>query len=240
MGAKRDLTNMVFGKLKVIEEFPKEQRPNPKKVFWFCECECGKKTIVPTSNLTNGHTTSCGCKRAEVMSKTMTKDITGNKYGRLLVLEETELRSSDGCIVWKCQCDCGNITYVNSNSLKREDIVSCGCLRSKGEQKINKILFEHNVPYKTQFHFPDLKDKKYLYFDFAIYNDDDTLKCLLEYQGIQHYNEDALHGAWKNSPRAHDEMKRQYCKNNNITLIEIPYHDFDKINWEYLENKLNL
>ena len=69
MGAKRDLTNMTFGKLKVIGELPREQRPNPDKVFWYCECECGNKTIVPTSNLTNGHTTSCGCKRAEVMSK---------------------------------------------------------------------------------------------------------------------------------------------------------------------------
>ena len=53
----------------------------------------------------------------------------------LTVLEKTDMRSSDGCIMWKCKCECGNITYVNSNSLKRGDIVSCGCLRSKGEQK---------------------------------------------------------------------------------------------------------
>ena len=35
-------------------------------------------------------------------------------------------------------------------------------------------------------------------------------------------------------------MKRDYCKKNNITLIEIPYYDFDIIDWEYLKNKLGL
>lgn len=240
MGAKKDLTGMIFGKLTVIREVPKNERPNPTKVFWNCKCDCGNETIVLSSNLTNGHTTSCGCKRAEAMAKTMTKNIAGNKYGKLLVLEKTNSRSSDGCVMWKCQCDCGNITYVNSNSLKRGDISSCGCLRSKGEQKINQLLFDNKVSYRTQFHFPDLKDKKYLYFDFAIYNNDNTLKCLVEYQGIQHYDEKVLHGAWKNSPRAHDKMKKQYCKEHNILLIEIPYFDFDKITWEYLENKLNL
>ena len=86
----------------------------------------------------------------------------------------------------------------------------------------------------------DLKDKKYLYFDFAILNDDSSIKCLVEYQGIQHYDVNALHGTWKNAPQEHDIMKREYCKNNNILLIEIPYTDFDIINWDYLKNKLNL
>lgn len=240
MGAKKNLVGETFGKLKVIEEVKKEQRPNPKKVFWKCQCECGNYTFVPTSNLTNGHTTSCGCKRAEVMSKTMSKDLVGNKYGKLTVLEKTNKRSSDGCIIWKCQCECGNITYVNSNSLKSNSIVSCGCLRSKGEQKINQILFDNKVPYKTQFHFPDLKDKGYLFFDFAIYNEDDSLKCLVEYQGIQHYYEDIIHGTWKNTPQEHDKIKREYCKNKGITLIEISYKDFDKIDWEYIKDKLSL
>lgn len=240
MGAKKNLVGQKFGKLTILSEVPKEQRLNPKKVFWVCQCECGNITNVPTSNLTNGHTTSCGCKRAESMAKTMTKDITGNKYGKLTVLEKTNMRASDGCIIWKCKCDCGNITYANSNSLKKEDILSCGCLRSKGEQKINHILFEHCVDFKTQFYFPDLKDKKYLYFDFAIFDEEGELKCLVEYQGIQHYYPEALHGAWKTSPIEHDIMKKEYCAKNHITLIEIPYTDLDVIDWDYLKNKLSL
>lgn len=240
MGVKRDLKDMRFGKLLVIQELPREERPNKKKVYWKCVCDCGKFSIAQTDNLVSGHTTSCGCKRAEVMSQTMKKNLVGQKFNKLLVLEETLERASDGCIMWKCKCDCGNITYVNSNSLKIGNIISCGCVRSKGEKRINSLLFDNNVRYKTQFYFSDLKDKSYLYFDFAIFDELDNLLCLVEYQGIQHFDPGAVHGAWDNLPQAHDQMKREYCKNHNIRLVEIPYTDYDKLDWKYLENKLNL
>ena len=137
--------------------------------------------MVPTSNLTNGHSTSCGCRRAEVMAKTMKKDLVGQKFGKLAVIEETEGRAADGCIIWKCQCECGNITFSTTNLLRRQEVLSCGCLRSKGEQKINQLLFDNNICYKTQYHFKDLKDKGYLYFDFAIFDERDELLCLIEY-----------------------------------------------------------
>lgn len=240
MGAKRNVQNQFFGKLYVLEEVPFEERPNPKKVFWKCQCECGNITIVQASNLLNGHSTSCGCKRAEVMSATMSTNLVGKRFGKLLVAEKTDLRYGDGCIIWKCQCDCGNITYVNTNSLKREDIISCGCLRSKGEQRINQLLYENNINFKSQYHFKDLRDKTYLYFDFAILDEEDCVICLVEYQGQQHYNPEVFHGAWKNNPQPHDEMKRQYCSEHNIPLIEIPYTDYEELTWEYLKNKLNL
>jgi hypothetical protein len=82
------------------------------------------------------------------MSATMSTNLVGKRFGKLLVVEKTDLRYGDGCIIWKCQCDCGNITYVNTNSLKREDIISCGCLRSKGEQRINQLLYENNINFK--------------------------------------------------------------------------------------------
>ena len=240
MGTKRELTGCRFGKLLVVQELPKEERPNKKKVYWKCQCDCGGFSIVQTGNLVSGHTTSCGCKRAEIMSRTMKKNLVGQKFNKLLVLEETQERASDGCIVWKCQCECGNITYVSSNSLKSDAVISCGCVRSKGERKLNSLLFENNVRYKTQFYFPDLKDKGYLYFDFAIFDNSDNLICLIEYQGIQHFDLESIHGTWNNLPQEHDKMKREYCKRHKIKLVEIPYTDYDILDWEYLENKLNL
>lgn len=59
-------------------------------------------------------------------------NIIGNRYGRLVVLSETTERKSGGCVVWKCQCDCGNITTATTRSLLSEDKNqmkrSCGCL----------------------------------------------------------------------------------------------------------------
>ena len=240
MGIKIDLTNQKFNKLTVLREVPKEERKNKKQVEWECQCDCGQITRVITNYLKSGHTKSCGCQRKESMSKLFSLDIIGHKYNKLLVIEKTEQRASDGSVIWKCKCDCGNIHFASTNSLRTGTIQSCGCQRSRGEAKINQILFENNVNYQTQFWFKDLKDKKYLYFDFAILDDEQNVKCLVEYQGIQHYDPTVLHGAWSNAPQEHDELKRQYCKLHNINLIELPYTDFETLNWEYLKNRLGL
>ena len=39
------------------------------------------------------------------------KDLTGQKFGKLIVLEITPERRNRQ-VVWKCLCECGNITYV--------------------------------------------------------------------------------------------------------------------------------
>ena len=240
MGAKKDLTNQKFSHLLVLFEVPKEERKNIKKVEWRCQCDCGNYVNVVSNNLLSGHTKSCGCWRAENMRQLFSTNLIGEKYGKLLVLDETEKRGSDGSIMWRCKCDCGKIHYASTNSLKTGAIASCGCQRSRGEARINELLLEQNINYQTQYWFADLKDKKYLYFDFAIFNENNELYCLLEYQGIQHYQPETLHGVWKNPPIEHDKMKKDYCKKHNIKLIEIPYTDYDKLNWEYLKNKLSL
>jgi predicted metal-binding protein len=45
------------------------------------------------------------------------KDLTGQKFGRLTILEKTNIRI-DNRIKWKCLYDCGNITYVIGRDLK--------------------------------------------------------------------------------------------------------------------------
>jgi hypothetical protein len=57
-------------------------------------------------------------------------DLTGKHFNNLTVLEKTDRRSSTS-ILWKCLCDCGNITFVRGTSLKSGAIKSCGCLQSK-------------------------------------------------------------------------------------------------------------
>ena len=54
----RDLSNQKFGRLKVIE---RAENTKAGKARWLCRCDCGNKTVVTGSKLTNGHTKSCGC-----------------------------------------------------------------------------------------------------------------------------------------------------------------------------------
>ena len=75
-------------------------------------------------------------------------------------------------------------------------------------------------------------------FDFAIIKDKELI-CLIEYQGKQHYDSLDFFGGENalKKQKKYDDLKREYCRNNNIKLIEIPYWDYNKINAEYLLQK---
>ena len=65
------------------------------------------------------------------------KDLTGNKYGRLTVIEldhikKTEKRSRT---YWKCICECGNEIVVRSDSLGTTTL-SCGCITKENIKKL--------------------------------------------------------------------------------------------------------
>jgi len=74
--------------------------------------------------------------KAEALGKTI-KDLTGKKFNRLTVLEPTKKRSHSGVVIWKCQCDCGNIAEVRSDNLTGGRTQSCGCLVSDLTAKHN-------------------------------------------------------------------------------------------------------
>ena len=64
--------------------------------------------------------------------KSLQRDVTGERFGRLLVLRDggRYWRASGSSLrAWVCLCDCGDEVTVNSHSLLRGLTQSCGCLR---------------------------------------------------------------------------------------------------------------
>jgi hypothetical protein len=53
-------------------------------------------------------------------------NLTGQRFGRLAVLQEAGARH--GNRYWRCECDCGGETTVRTKSLRNGDTNSCGCL----------------------------------------------------------------------------------------------------------------
>lgn len=71
----------------------------------------------------------------------MRRDLTGQKFGRLTVIDEAPPRiRGDGCKVtyWNCECDCGTKKEICGYSLTRGETVSCGCWR-KEKAKVDLI-----------------------------------------------------------------------------------------------------
>lgn len=100
-------------------------------------------------------------------------DLTGQRFGKLTVLEYNGSAGNGEGAAYKCQCDCGKIIITRATSLRAGHIKSCGCLSSKGELEIltllqnNHINFIHN---KNYFH--DLLSPKnaILRYDFILIN----------------------------------------------------------------------
>ena len=145
-----------------------------------------------------------------------------------------------GSIVWKCQCDCGNIHYVTTELLLGGNVKSCGCLHSLGNSTIKSILASNNFLFISEY--PVRINGINYYYDFAILNTDNSIKCLIEYDGILHFKQDKYHG-WNNidnweKTHKNDKIKDEWALDSNIPLIRIPYTDYDKINLKYINERI--
>ena len=168
MGKKIDLTGQRFGYLVVLSEI--KERKN-KQIQWLCKCDCGNQLPVLGASLRSGNTKSCGCLNNEVRAKNGRNnkiDLTGKKFGYLTVIKDSGERKGSS-VLWLCQCKCGNKVKIKGTSLLH-GVKSCGCLKSKGEQKITEILNAHNINYITQKTFDTccFANKYHAYFDFYI------------------------------------------------------------------------
>lgn len=103
------------------------------------------------------------------------------------------------------------------------------CKTSKGEIKITHYLNELNISFTTQKIFDDCVYKKSLPFDFFIPH----MNLCIEYDGEQHFKIVERWGGLEGFElrKIRDDIKTNFCKNNNINLLRISYED-------NIENKL--
>ena len=75
---------MFFGRLKVIRE---NGRTKDRHILWECQCKCGNKVNVSSSELVTGHTKSCGCLQKDIISSMRYKH--GDRDSRLYSVWKT-------------------------------------------------------------------------------------------------------------------------------------------------------
>lgn len=123
MGYKIDMTGQKFGRWTVIGFDCNKNR----RTMWKCRCDCGTERSVEGARLRGGRSKSCGCLLRESTALRSRKDITNQRFGRLVALYPTEERQG-GKIIWLCKCDCGNEVKVPIDRLTGKNTQSCGCL----------------------------------------------------------------------------------------------------------------
>lgn len=138
MGKTIDLTDMIFGRWKVISYAGKNKWGHSA---WNCICECGNEKVVDGKSLRRGESISCDCLRREVISKNQFKDLTGKIFGRLTVIRYIG-KNSYNISNWLCKCSCGNKKEISTQYLSKKSIIekSCGCVsREKGSSSFRDL-----------------------------------------------------------------------------------------------------
>jgi hypothetical protein len=212
-----------------------------------CQCDCGNIVSIERQKLINGHTKSCGClagkrigvSREEYWDKYKNlkdgsgklKDLTGMRFGKLIVNKYAGNRK------WECTCDCGSVVLVNGSNLSNGHTSSCGCIDSVGEFTIAKTLSDNNITFSKEYTFEKCKDKHRLPFDFCVFDNNEEILCLIEFDGIQHYQAVRFNGMTDESAQEsfltcqyHDKLKNSFCAVNGIPLLRIKYDQLDDVN----------
>lgn len=142
------------------------------------------------------------------------------------------------------------IQKMRKGNMSREQIQGCPyCFDtkkfkfSKGEKRVEEILNQMKISFIPQYTFEDCKDVCKLPFDYYL----PDLKICIEYDGQHHFYPVTFNGisqeaAQKSheSTKKHDKIKDQYCADNNIRILQIPYYDFKNIEViirDFLDNK---
>lgn len=127
-------------------------------------------------------------------------------------------------------CEEGHDSYYSSIASRTTQFTGCPlCMESKGEKKIREFLIKNNIKYEHQYSFEDLRGRyKELRFDFAIFDLDNKLTYLIEYDGEFHFRNVYSEENYKKT-KEYDEKKNKYCKSKRIKLIRIPYWEYNEI-----------
>lgn len=212
---------------------------------------CHKEIIRPLLPIYQNKIKSCGCLKNKLASERMskwniencTKDIAGQTAGDWTALYPTGRKSKNNTHYWMCVCPAGHTREILVTNFGRHLCCMDCNHRSNGERKIADILDRNEIIYDYEKKFSDCINKetnRLMSFDFYL----PDYKCCIEYDGEQHYfSANNKTNNWFNNEETEkikyrDRLKDEYCYQNNIKIIRIPYYDYDSIDDKYVLNLL--
>lgn len=235
-----NLAGTVKGVWKIIERAPsKEGRGD---AYWKCQCTiCGKEFESSTTDINRHDHAYCDHQGQGHPGGRAPSLTVGMIFGNLTVKEYLGDRQ------WKCQCTCGRFTTKRTDLLTTGKVYACPVCSgvSKGEAKLYDLLTNMDIDFEQQKTFDTcrFKDTNALAkFDFFL----SDLNILIEYNGEQHYGYHVSNGkpGWNNeenfkATQERDRQKIEWCKKNDFPLLIIPYTDFNILDEDYLQEKID-
>ena len=209
--------------------------------------KCGFEYKTTPSNLFNGRghgCRKCGQKATTEALKRSDEDFV-KEVKKLVGVKYTFLEKYDvgGKKIRAIHNECGHIYNVEPRAFLEGN--RCPkCRSSKGEVRIMDFLDSVGVGYIHQYRDVNCKNIRVLPFDFLVNHHD--RKLIIEFDGEQHFKpvqigrmskEDAI----KNyeSQVLRDNIKNDFCIENDIPMLRIPYWDYENVEEIVFDNLVN-
>lgn len=204
-------------------------RGSKKEIWWICDKGHEWKATINNRNI---HNSGCPYCSGRLPSENYNLLIINPKLCEEWNYDKNSKRPEEYCpnsndyVWWICK-ECGHEWFAVINNRNSLNSGCPFCNNSHGEKRIRDYFIYENIIFIFQYKTSKCKNKNVLPFDFYI----PSLKTCIEYQGIQHYEPIEYFGGEEmfELRLINDNIKRQFCENNNINLIIIPYWDFDNI-----------
>lgn len=146
MSRKRiDIAGQRFGRLVAIADV------GTLRSFrvWSFQCDCGAVVERPGIYARTGRVSSCGCLQSDLSSARHTRDIEGQKFGRLTVVKRSG-HDAHGHVAWLCVCECGTEKVITGILLRKGATKSCGCLHREHAVRMGRSSKKENPVSKTK------------------------------------------------------------------------------------------
>ena len=229
-----NLKDQIFGYWKVLER-DEEKTKQTGNAYWKCKCLlCENEYSIRGGALRDGSSTKCTpCARLASRKNELNKI-----YGQLTVVKDLGIKNKRN--IWLCQCSCNNFIEVSGTDLRTGKVQSCGKCpdrRSLGEKEIASLLTNNNINFIIEYTFKDFLYSNGVHPRYDFYIPDKNY--VIEFDGKQHYfyyNNATTWNTEENLKKTQkrDNLKNEYCWNNNIPIIRIPYTLQSKITIEDL------
>lgn len=207
--------------IEVVEEYAGAQT----KILHMCKIDGYKWKIAPTSTLSGYGCPEC---QKKLLSQMRTKS--HEVYVKQVAVINSnievlgEYSGSDTPILHKCKIDGREWMARPGNILHGTGCPQCN--QSHGEKQIVIFLTRYNIKFIPQKKFEGCIDKNSLPFDFYL----PQFNMCIEYDGQHHFEPIDFAGKgeeWAEKQflliQQHDKIKNQYCQDNDIKLLRIPY-----------------
>lgn len=151
-------------------------------------------------------------------------DLTGQRFGRLIVLYRGEKVKHNETVKWYCKCDCGNYCWVDGPELRKGDTKSCGCLKAE-------LLKSKKGRFVKNFNYHEIKDGV-----CYVYNDTKEKYCLIDVEDLPKI----IMYHWRENKQGYWVAYARYSgKNTTIQLHKIITNTNKEVTVDHKNRKRN-